>query len=53
MSFNLRIDEITDEKIKKIAEIEQRSKNKEIEFILKEYIKKYETLNGKLEINIY
>lgn len=49
MTFNLRISDELDVKIKKIAKIEQRSKNKEIEFILQEYVKKYEMLNGKIE----
>lgn len=52
MTFNLRISDEVDYKIKKIAKEEQRSKNKEIEFILQEYIKKYELMNGKIEINV-
>ena len=51
MTFNLRISDEIDYKIKKIAKIEQRSKKKEIEFILQEYVKKYEMLNGIIEIN--
>lgn len=50
MTFNLRLEDETDYKIKIIAKKEQRSKNKEIEFILQEYIKKYEMNNGKIEI---
>lgn len=49
MTFNLRITDELDVKIKKIAKKEQRSKNKEIEFILQEYVKKYEMINGKIE----
>lgn len=49
MTFNLRISDEIDTKVKIIAKKEQRSKNKEIEFILQEYVKKYEMLNGKIE----
>ena len=41
INFNLRIDEELNEELIKIAKEEGRSKNKEIEIILKEYIKKY------------
>ena len=51
MTFNLRLQDELDYKIKYIAKNEQRSKNKEIEFILTEYIKKYEAINGKITIN--
>lgn len=50
MTFNLRISDITDYKIKHIAKIENRSKNKQIEYILNSYISKYEEENGKIEI---
>ena len=50
MTFNLRISDELDYKIKAIAKTEQRSKNKEIEYILQEYVKKYEMNNGKIEI---
>lgn len=54
MTFNLRIDDITDYKIKKIAEEEQRSKNKQIEYILQEFIKEYENKKGIIKTdNIY
>ena len=39
ISFNLRIPEELNEKI---SEEENRSKNQQIEYILKEYVKKYE-----------
>ena len=39
--FNLRIPEEMNEELIRIAEEEGRSKNKQIEHILKEYIKKY------------
>lgn len=49
--FNLRIDEELNEKIAKIAEAEGRSKNKQIEQILKEYVKKYQNDNSSININ--
>lgn len=51
MTFNLRLSDELDYKIKVIAKNEQRSKNKEIEYILQEYVKKYEMNNGKIEVN--
>ena len=51
MCFNLRISEELNEKIKLIAEKERRSKNQEIEYILEEYVKKYENENQKIQIN--
>lgn len=47
VNFNLRIPEEVNEEIIKIAEKEGRSKNKQIEYILKEYIKKYNTEENK------
>lgn len=49
--FNLRIDEELNERLVKIAAEEGRSKNKQIEYILKEYVKKYEQSNGAININ--
>lgn len=40
--FNVRIPEELNEKIKEISEKENRSKNQQIEHILREYVKKYE-----------
>lgn len=51
MTFNLRISDELDYKIKIIAKNEQRSKNKEIEYILQEYVKKYEINNGKIKVD--
>ncbi|MCM1055951.1 MAG: toxin-antitoxin system HicB family antitoxin [Bacteroides sp.] len=48
--FNLRIDEELNERLVRIAEEEGRSKNKQIEYILKEYVKKYEQSNGSVYI---
>ena len=50
MTFNLRLNDEIDAKIKYIAQAEQRSKNKQIEYILMEYVKKYEMNNGKIII---
>lgn len=50
INFNLRIDETLNEKIIKLAEKEGRSKNKQIEYILKQYIDSYEENNSKLNI---
>ena len=41
IQFNLRIDEKINDELIRIAEQEGRSKNKQIEQILKEYIEKY------------
>lgn len=43
----------TEETIKKfehIAKEESRSMSKELEYIIKEYIKNYETIHGQIEI---
>lgn len=47
--FSLRISETLLDKIKFIAEENKRSANKEIEFILEQYVKKYEKLNGPID----
>ncbi|MCH5209283.1 MAG: Arc family DNA-binding protein [Oscillospiraceae bacterium] len=39
--FNVRIDETLNEQLAKIAAEEGRSKNKQIEYILKQYVKDY------------
>ena len=44
-NFNLRIPEELNEELIKIAKIEGRSKNKQIEYILKEYVKRYNEVN--------
>ena len=49
-TFSLRIKDIEYQKIKKIADIQGRSTNKQIEQILYQYIKDYEKINGKIEI---
>lgn len=42
MNFNLRISKELNEKLIKIAKEQGRSKNKQIEQILKEYVSNYE-----------
>ena len=49
--FNLRIDETLNEQLAAIAAEEGRSKNKQIEYILKEYVKKYLQTSDTLTIN--
>ena len=49
--FNLRIDETLNDQLVKIAEEEGRSKNKQIEYILKEYVKGYLQSNNAVTIN--
>lgn len=41
INFNLRIDEEINEELIKIAEEEGRNKNKQIEMILRDFIKRY------------
>lgn len=49
--FNLRIDETLNDQLVKIAAEEGRSKNKQIEYILKKYIKQYEQENGEIKLD--
>lgn len=52
-AFTLRIDENIMDKIKAIAEEEERTANKQIEKILKIYINDYEQKNGSINtVNI-
>lgn len=48
--FSLRVSENLLDKIKYIAEQNKRSANKEMEFALEQYIRKYEAENGKIEL---
>lgn len=45
INFNLRIDEELNEEIIKIAKEEGRSKNKQIEIILKRFVEEYKEKN--------
>lgn len=47
INFNLRISEELNEELIRIAEIEGRSKNKEIEYILKKYTEEYKKKENK------
>ena len=49
-NFNLRISEEINDKIINIAQEQGRSKNKQIEQILKEYINQYERNNNTISI---
>lgn len=51
INFNLRISEELNEKLMQIAEEQGRSKNKQIEQILKEYVKDYEKNQNSISIN--
>lgn len=48
--FSLRISEELREKIKVIAEIHKRSMNREIEYVMEEYVKDYEREHGVIEV---
>ncbi|MCR5017066.1 MAG: Arc family DNA-binding protein [Ruminococcus sp.] len=45
INFNLRLPEDINDKITEIAKKEGRSKNKEIEYILRQYIEEYKKKN--------
>lgn len=49
--FNLRIDEALNDRIAEIAREEGRSKNKQIEYILRQYVKGYEQESGTITVN--
>ena len=46
--FSLRICEGLLEKVKKIADINKRSANKEIEFMIEQYVRRYEAEHGEV-----
>lgn len=48
--FSLRLNEIDFVKIRKIAEMENRSMNNMIETLIKRTIKQYESENGEIEV---
>ena len=48
--FSLRVSEDLLDKVKYIAENNKRSANKEIEFALEQYVNKFESENGKIDI---
>lgn len=49
--YTLRISETMLNKLGRIAENNGRTKNKEIEFLLKRHIAEYERLHGEIKIN--
>jgi len=49
ISFNLRVEEKTHAKISKIAEIQNRSLNKQVIHLIEQYIKDYEKINGEVK----
>lgn len=49
-AYPLRIDNDLMQKMKKIAEKEDRPLNRQIERIVKEFVKKYEDQHGEIEI---
>lgn len=48
--FTLRTDQINLDKLRMIAKAENRSDNKQLEYILLNYIKMYEYNNGEIKI---
>lgn len=50
-AYTLRIDNELMEKIKKIAELEDRTTNKQIERYIKDCIEKYEKEHGEIKID--
>jgi hypothetical protein len=46
--YSLKVDELVFKKTKKLATIDKRTLNMEIEYILEKYIDEYEYKNGKL-----
>ena len=50
ISLNIRLNDDFHAKIKHISEVEYRSLNNQIEFILQKYIKEYEKENGEITI---
>lgn len=49
-TFNVRLPDKQDEKLKYIAEKQARSKNGQIIFIVQQFIEDYEKVNGKIDI---
>jgi len=50
ISFNLRLEDDTHAKISKIAELQNRSLNKQVIHLVEQYIKDYEKINGEIKI---
>lgn len=48
--FNLRLNDNIHEKVKFIAKKQDRSQNKQVEYIIKQFIADYEKVNGEIKI---
>lgn len=51
--YTLRVSREVLEKIGYISKYNGRTKNKEIEYVLKKWIQEYEKANGEIETNYY
>jgi len=51
IQFSIRLDEIVNLKLKKIAERERRSLNSQLEHFIDKGIKEYEIQNGEIEVD--
>ena len=51
VSFSIRIDESLYEKLTVIAKEEYRSRNKQIDYILKQFVENYERENREIPVN--
>ncbi len=51
ITFSLRLKELEYDKLKAISDEKGRSINKQIEQVVYQYIKDYEKVNGKIELN--
>lgn len=50
ISYTLRIDEEIHEKMKAIAKEQMRSLNSQLEYVMKEFVKKYEKEKGTIAL---
>ena len=48
--FSLRVSEDLLAKIKHIASVNKRSANKEMEFVLEQYVREYEAAHGEIPV---
>lgn len=51
IAYPLRLDEELMNKLKQLSELESRSLNKQMEFIIKSYLDQYEAEHGSLSID--
>lgn len=49
-SYPLRLEDVLMDKLKAIAETNSRSLNKQLEFIIKNYLTEYEKVNGEVNV---